>query len=158
MTKSGCRYGFICSANPTVLQLEGFPKMMSDAGLNEPEKIKQFDEQMAPFWSKIRDYMHEFHAKRDSKFDRTDFQINHIRSDEFIIYSFPRELDYFGDEVKKRLKLWQIDTPLSPDRVPEPYELPADFAALPGKTIYLSLGKALTDCNQYNKISITKSV
>lgn len=52
---------------------------------------------------------------------------------------FP-ELDYFSEEIKEKFNLWQIDTPLFPERIPAPYVLPKSFKALPGKIIYLSLG------------------
>ena len=90
MVNAGCPYAFICSAQPGVLQLNGFPKIMSDASPNDPNSIKKFDDEMAAFWSDIRDYMHEFYKKRNSTYERNDFQINHIRSDAFIIYSFPK--------------------------------------------------------------------
>ena len=52
----------------------------------------------------------------------------------------PKELDYFSDELKAKYKLLQIDGPLFPERLPEPYKLPESFAALPGRLVYLSLG------------------
>ena len=36
--------------------------------------------------------------------------------------------------------MWQIDTPIYPERIPKPFELPDEFAKLPGKIIYVSLG------------------
>ena len=140
MVNGGCPYAFIVSANPTVLQLDGIPKIMSDAGANEPQKIKQFDDEMAAFWSSICEYMYEFYEKRNSKYEGRG-PINRIRSDAFSIVSFPAELDYFGDEIKQKYGLWHIDTPLSADRMPAPYKLPASFAALPGKIVYVSLGR-----------------
>ena len=139
MVNSGCPYAFIVSANPTDFQLDGFPKIMSDARMDEPDKIKKFDDEMASLWVDIRAYMYDFYKQRNSKYERED-PIDRIRSDAFSIYSFPGELEYYSEEIKQKYRLWQIDTPLSPDRVPEPYKLPASFAALPGKIVYLSLG------------------
>jgi len=140
MVNSGCRRGFIVSLNPLVLDFDGFPNVMSGAGMDESDKIKQFDCDLAPFMSDIHDYLHEFFERRNSKFEHPDFQIHQVRSDDFIIYSFPKEIDYFSEELKEKYKLWQIDTPLFPARIPKPYKLPEKFAALPGKIIYLSLG------------------
>lgn len=36
--------------------------------------------------------------------------------------------------------MWQIDTNLHPGRIPKPFELPDEFAKLPGKIVYVSLG------------------
>ena len=36
--------------------------------------------------------------------------------------------------------MWQIDTPIHAERIPKPFELPSEFAKLPGKIIYVSLG------------------
>ena len=36
--------------------------------------------------------------------------------------------------------MWQIDSPLFPERIPKPFELPSEFAKLPGKIIFVSLG------------------
>ena len=96
MTNAACPYGFVVSANPLVLDLDGFPKMMCEAGVDEPDKIRKFDDDMKSFYSGIRDYLYGFHEKRNSKYERTDFLINQIRSDHFIIYSFPKGLDSFG--------------------------------------------------------------
>ena len=107
--------------------------------MDEPEKMKQFDDELAPFWAEMREHMYDFYKQRNSKYERKE-PIDRPRSDAFSIYSFPGELEYFSEKIKQKYRLWQIDTPLSPDRVPEPYKLPASFAALPGKIVYLSLG------------------
>ena len=89
MVNSGCRRGFIVSLNPLVLDFDGFPKVMSDAGMNESDKIKQFDKDMAQFMSSISDYLHELFEKRNSKYEHQDFKVIQVRSDDMIIYSFP---------------------------------------------------------------------
>ena len=50
------------------------------------------------------------------------------------------EIGYFSKELREKYKLWQLDTPLFPARISKPYKLPGDFAALPGKIVFLSLG------------------
>lgn len=54
--------------------------------------------------------------------------------------SFTKELDYYSEELQQKYHLWQIDTPIFPERVPAPYKLPKSFEALPGRLVYLSLG------------------
>lgn len=90
MVNSGCPYAFIISTNPLILDVEGFPKVMSDAGVDEADKIRDFDREITPFMSGICDYLYGFFEKRNTKYERKDYQINHIRSDDFIIYSFPK--------------------------------------------------------------------
>lgn len=90
MVNSGCRRGFVVSLNPLVLDFDGFPKLTSDAGMDESDKIKQFDKDMAPFMSDICDYLNELFEKRNTKYEHPDFKINQVRSDDMIIYSFPK--------------------------------------------------------------------
>ena len=95
MINSGCPYGFITSTNPLILDFAGFPSVMSDCGVDETDKINAFDRELAPFMDHIREFIHGFFEKRNSKFERTDFEINQIRSDDFVIYSFPKGLAIF---------------------------------------------------------------
>lgn len=42
----------------------------------------------------------------------------------FTIYCYPKELDYYTEEQKKQYRLISFDTPLIPERIPPPFELP----------------------------------
>src|SRR5699024_3446854 len=53
------------------------------------------------------------------------------------IYGYPAELDYH-DIVPRPEKLAHVDAFCY--EIPEPFELPAEFAAKPGKLVYVSLG------------------
>lgn len=149
MVKAGCPYAFICSPNPLILSFDGFPKTFSDARLDETEKIQEFDREMAPFWVEMTGYLREFHKLRGSNYLHEDFEAYRKRSDHFVIYSCPAELGYFSKELEKKYNLWQMDTPLYPERIPAPYKLPESFAALPGKIVYLSLGSLYSAFTQY---------
>lgn len=144
MVNASCPYGFINSSNVSNLQIDGFPKNSSDAGLNETAKIEQFDREMAAFWSEMADHLVEMFEKRGAKPMGKDFENYKIRSDHFVIYMFPQELDYFDQEIKRKFNLWQIDSALHSTSIPKPYELPESFAALPGKIVYLSLGSQVS--------------
>ena len=96
MINAGRPYGFVVSTNPLILDLDGFPKNMCDAGVDEPDKIRKFNDDMKSFYSGIRDYLYGFHKERNSNYEPKDSLINQIRSDHFIIYSFPKGLDCFG--------------------------------------------------------------
>lgn len=54
------------------------------------------------------------------------------------IYHYPKELDYFTEEIKRKYNLWRVDTALLKEQVPKPFELPDKFRS--GKLIYVSLG------------------
>ena len=141
MINSGIPYGFICSASPLMLNLDGFPKMGSDCRMDDPEHLARFNEQFEPHYIKIRDQLLEILKKRDAKYDHERIPIDQARSDHLSLYSYPREIDYFSEELRAQNKLLQIDSPLSASRIPKPYELPEEFAKRPEKTIvYLSLG------------------
>ena len=148
MVKAGCPYAFICSANPLILDFDGFPKCFSDARMDEVDKIQQFDREMAPFWAKTREFLLEFFKQRGTKFEHKHYEVYHIRSDHFVVYPYPAEINYFSEELEGKFNLWQIDTPLYAGRIPGPYKLPASFAALPGKIIYLSLGSLFSAYTQ----------
>ena len=149
MVNAGCPFAFICGANPLVLDFDGLPKSSSDARMDETDKIEQWDRELAPFWIEIGSYFRELFKRRGAKYERKDCEIRQIRSDHFVIYSYPKELDYFSEAIRQKYNLWQIDTPLCSGRVPKPYEQPAGFAALPGKIVYLSLG-SLFSAYTYN--------
>ena len=92
MVKAGCPYAFTCSANPLMLDFDGFPKCYSDARLNEVDKIQEFDREMAPLWAQMRDYLHELFKQRGVKYEHKHFEVYHIRSDHFVIYMLPKEV------------------------------------------------------------------
>ena len=63
----------------------------------------------------------------------------------FQIYAYPDEIDYYDQKTKDEHGLWQMDTPLFRQKIPEPYELPAEFRNLPEKRIvYVSLGSVFS--------------
>ena len=86
----------------------------------------------------MRKTLLEFCEKRGAKFNSQE--IEKIRSDHFSVYCYPSVVDYYSEDIKISNKLMQIDSPLYPQRVPKPFELPEAFAKLPGKIVYVSLG------------------
>lgn len=142
MVNAGCPYAFIVSEQPLILDFKGLPKCSSDARADEPEKIKQFDLEMEPYWKDIQAYLSEYFEKRNTKYDGVVIPTRVEKgSGNFIIYMYPEtEVGYFSKALRDEYSLYQIDTPLFPARIPPPYELPESFSALPGKIVYLSLG------------------
>jgi len=132
-------YAFIESASPCIFNFEGFPNVGSDCKLDEKERIKEFRDQLKEFLDENRKILTNYFKEREVELPRPEI-LEHPISDHFTIYVYPKEVDYFDDEMKQRYKLWQIDTPLYPQRIPKPYELPKEFKELPGKIIYVSLG------------------
>ena len=84
--------------------------------------------------------LYDFFEQRGAKFEIKKFAIDQPISEYFTIYCYPKELDYYNSKIQNEYNLWQIDSALLPQTIPKPFELPKEFASLPGKTIYLSLG------------------
>lgn len=140
MLFGGCPFGYVISTNPLVLTIDGFPKFGYDCGVAEKNKIQSYDKQFQVIRERYCADLYRFYERRGLKYEGNYRPIDFPVSDHMTIYSFPEELDYFGEEIKKKFNLWQIDTPLFPEKVTAPYKLPEKFAALPGKIVYLSLG------------------
>ena len=87
----------------------------------------------------ISNYLHSQFEERGKKYEK-DLPIDLPLSEHFSLYSLPLEIDYYDDKEREQHRLWQIDSPLFKERIPKPFELLKNFASLPGKIIYLSLG------------------
>lgn len=140
MLYGGCPFGYLISTNPLVLSIDGFPKFGYDCGVGETDKIRSYDKKFQVTRERYCADLYRFYERRGLKYEGHDYPIDFPVSDHMTIYSYPSELDYFSDELKSKYKLWQIDTPLFPEKVTKPYKLPEKFAALPGKIIFVSLG------------------
>lgn len=123
-----------------MIDLDGFPQIGSDCGVDEKERIKKFDEQFLDCRDGVREHLHDLFEKRGTKFYKENVQIDQILSDHLSVYCYPREIDYFDDKIREKFNLYQIDSPLITKRIPKPYELPEDFKNISGKTIYISFG------------------
>ena len=125
-----------------MINLEGFPRMGSDCRMDDPEYMARFNEQFDPHWNEMKSQLLELLKSRGAKiYDHQQIPIEQARSDHLSLYAYAREIDYYNEELRKKYKLLQIDSPLSASRVPKPFELPEEFANLPEKTIvYVSLG------------------
>uniref|UniRef100_A0AAN0LHH8 UDP-glycosyltransferase n=1 Tax=Polyphagotarsonemus latus TaxID=1204166 RepID=A0AAN0LHH8_9ACAR len=132
-------YSFIISGNPLVLDIEKFPVMGLGLGVNEKEKIKAVRTELKESFEQIRKNLYKIYDLRKIIFD-SKYPINVPRSDHLSIYCYPKELDYFNDDLKKEYKLLQVDSPVVSSKIPLPFELPKKFSELPGKIIYVSLG------------------
>lgn len=134
-------YGFVSSTNPGIFQFEGYPICGSDAGLNETKKIKEFADGVSEARRKTSANIRNGYRMRGIDYQNRTLPVDSPLSDRFpTIYMFPKEADYFPQQIKDEYKLWRIDNVLLKDRIPSPFELPADFKKVPGKTIYVSLG------------------
>lgn len=84
--------------------------------------------------------MQEILRQRGATYENRTRPIDQIVSEEFNVYVYPGEVDYFSEEVKKANKLWQIDSVLFPEKIPAPYQLPAEFEKIQLPIVYVSLG------------------
>uniref|UniRef100_A0AAN0LHC1 UDP-glycosyltransferase n=1 Tax=Polyphagotarsonemus latus TaxID=1204166 RepID=A0AAN0LHC1_9ACAR len=138
MSEHNIPHGFIISTNPMSMKIENFPYSGSDAGIDEKEKIKKFNDDFSDFEKKLVKTINELFKKRNVDIPK-NLPLNLPRSNFISIYNYPKELDYFNDEIKKEYNLLQIDCAVS-SKIPLPYQLPEEFSKLPGKIIYVSLG------------------
>uniref|UniRef100_A0AAN0LHV3 UDP-glycosyltransferase n=1 Tax=Polyphagotarsonemus latus TaxID=1204166 RepID=A0AAN0LHV3_9ACAR len=132
-------YSFVISCNPLILDVEELPVCGITHGVDEKEKIKAVRLELKETFDFITKKFESSYEKFKVKFEK-NYPVYSPRSDYLSIYSYPKEVDYFNDELKKNYKLLQIDSPIVPSRIPPPFELPKEFAKLPGKIIYVSLG------------------
>uniref|UniRef100_A0AAN0LVX7 UDP-glycosyltransferase n=1 Tax=Polyphagotarsonemus latus TaxID=1204166 RepID=A0AAN0LVX7_9ACAR len=139
MLEHNIPHGFIISTNPSGLKIDGFPYFGSDAGLDEKDKIKKFNDEFSSFEKKFIKFLNDLFERRNVKIPE-NLRINLPRSDNLSIYCYPKELDYYNDEIKNEFNLIQVDSPVVSSRIPLPYQLPEEFLNLPGKIIYVSLG------------------
>ena len=125
----------------------------SDVGVNEKEKIAEFKHGFSECRRKCVDQLYKRFKERGFKYEGR-FPIDAPLSDDFpTIYSYPEELDYFSEETKSEYNLWQIDGAILKNQIPKPFELPSDFASLPGKLIYISLGTCFSVyINRFQKL------
>ena len=129
----------------------GFPKIGSDAGIDDLEKKQDYDR----FFNQIKEYTigktKENFRKRNVEMPK-DVEIVFPFCKTFEIYSYPHEIDYYDQQMKEQHRMWQIDTPLFAEKIPKPFELPEEFRNLPEQWIvYVSLGSmfsAYTDLLQ----------
>ena len=84
--------------------------------------------------------MQEILRERKATYQNRTRPIDQIISEEFNVYVYPGEVDYFSEEVKAANKLWQIDSVLFPEKIPAPYRLPEKFQKICLPTVYVSLG------------------
>ena len=134
-------YAFLVSCNPCAFGFEGVPSMGDDSRSDEPHKIQKFKEEFSSFRAKMNQDLIDFMKRRGREFTRSIRIDQPLNEETFSIYAYPRESDYdFSDEVRKRYNLFQIDSPLLPEMVPEPFQLPESFGETPGKVVYVSLG------------------
>uniref|UniRef100_A0AAN0N7M6 UDP-glycosyltransferase n=1 Tax=Polyphagotarsonemus latus TaxID=1204166 RepID=A0AAN0N7M6_9ACAR len=142
-------HSFIISCNPLVLDIEDFPSMGLFVNTDEKEKIKSMKQNLENAIKGPKEKYESIFDIMNVKYNKK-YPMFSPRSDYLSIYCYPKELDYYDDEIKKKYKLLQIDSALVKSRIPAPFELPEKFVKLPGKIIYVSLG-SLFSC-YYEKL------
>lgn len=133
-------YAFIVSANPVVLNLsDDYPIIGSDSRMDDKESIMKFRTELKPYADKLKLSSRENFDLMGVKIDE-DVVTHRPVSKHFSVYCFPKEIDYYTDDVKKENKLISFDTPLIPERIPPKFVLPDEFSKQSGKILYVSLG------------------
>lgn len=130
---------FIVSSNPSLFALDGYPMFGSDAGVNEKERIEEFKQAFAECLAKWQGEVHRRYKARGMEYKK-NISISSPISEHFSVYSFPQELDFVPEEIKKEHNLWRIESAILPDRLPPLFELPEQFKDQPGDLIYVSVG------------------
>lgn len=115
--------------------------MGSGLKMNDLEGIKKFEQEFSTYRAKMNQELLDFFAKRGKIF-KSKYAIDQPLSEIFTIYTYPLELDYYNDEIRREHNLIQIDSPLFPSKIPKKFELPENFIG--SKVIYVSLGSLLS--------------
>uniref|UniRef100_A0AAN0LIZ6 UDP-glycosyltransferase n=1 Tax=Polyphagotarsonemus latus TaxID=1204166 RepID=A0AAN0LIZ6_9ACAR len=132
-------YSFIISTNPLVLDIKDLPLLGLATDARDKKEIKATRLELKDSIDESKRNLEEIYRIRKVKID-DKYPINVPRSKHLSIYSYPKELDYFGDEIRQKYNLIQVDCPIVPSKIPTPFELPETFNEIPGKIIYVSLG------------------
>ena len=133
---------FIVSANPLVFGFDGFPKMGLDTGVDDAEEIERIANQMEDLRVKKVKILTENFKERGVQPPEGVALECPLNPKTAAVYTYPLEVDYYTDAMRREYRLWQLDSPISEERTPGPFEMPEEFKKLPGKTIYLSLGES----------------
>lgn len=142
MYSLGIPFFFVVSYNPLVLGFDGFRRVGLDIAHDDEATIRKIDDQIEEFRLKKFKLLAGNFERRGIELPE-GVAIEYPRNPKTAsIYAYPREVDYYSDEMQKEQNLWQLDSPISDDRIPKPFEMPEEFKKLPGKTIYLSLGES----------------
>uniref|UniRef100_A0AAN0LP44 UDP-glycosyltransferase n=1 Tax=Polyphagotarsonemus latus TaxID=1204166 RepID=A0AAN0LP44_9ACAR len=132
-------YSFIISCNPLILNHEDFPLYGIGQGIDQIKEIKSAREEFKEIFDFIDKKFQSSYKKLNINFQKK-YPVYSPRSDNFSFYIYPKELDYFNEKIKKEYNLLQVDSPVVLSRIPLPYRLSEEFAELPRKIIYVSLG------------------
>jgi len=146
--KSKIPFSYICSVNPLVFDFkEDFPYLGDDSGMDEKNKIAQFRSKLNEKRNEFLEFQKKIFNSLEVNFPENE-NLHTPKTNDFTFYTFPKELDYYSDEIKNEFKLIQLDSPLIPEYLPAPYKLPENWLKKPGKVVYVSLGSnfgAFTD-------------
>ena len=159
---------FIVSANPLAFGFEGFRTIGLGIASNDEATIKKVNDKIEELRLKKFERLAGNFRRRGIELPK-GVAIEYPRNPKTAsIYAYPQdgktislaetlyllnktccfnllfqfEVDYYNDEIRTKQNLWQIDSPISNDRIPKPFEMPEEFRKLPGKIIFVSLGKA----------------
>lgn len=147
MHNTGIPFAFIVSANPLTCGIDGFPALGSDAGVADQQAIQQWTERTAECKAKslkfIKLYFEKLGVPVPEEVERLGLLDHPLSNKTFTICTYPSELEYYSEEIRAKYRLWQIDSPIAKHRIPAPFRLPETFEKLPGKIVYVSLGKGL---------------
>lgn len=93
-----------------MFQFEGFPIFNCDALVSEKNKIQKFRDAYREHKSNACDFLRMKFAERGVKFEK-NLPIDLIFSENFTVYQFPRELDYYHDDADllEKNRIWQTD-------------------------------------------------
>lgn len=142
----GYPFAFVSSAGPSIFGFEDYPILGTDVGLDDKERIRELREMFKDIEERLAKRLEDYYRERGLEPPKQpkNIPLHRPLSEHFTVYAYPSEVDYFDDEMRTKHRLWQIDGPLIPSRIPKPYDLPKEFKKLPGKIIYISLGSVFS--------------
>ena len=139
MYNLGIPFFFIVSYNPLAFGFDGFGL---NTTMNDGEEIKKVNDKIEEFRMKKLKLLASYFEKRGIELPKGVAIECPLNPKTASIYAYPLEVDYYNDEIRTKQNLWQIDSVISDDRIPKPFEISEEFKKLPGKIIFVSLGKA----------------
>lgn len=105
VVRANVPYAYIISSNPLTANIsEEYPAIGSDAYVSDKDKIREFRKGLAPYVDRLRDKNRKNFKKMGVEFVDNENLIRPV-CDNFSVYCYPKEIDYYTDEVKKGINM-----------------------------------------------------
>lgn len=135
IVNSNIPWAVVLSASPLAFGLDEHPPCNSGLRMNEKEKWASFRKDIQPVFKSTWDVLNNWLVKHKCRPLRPGYFM--YESPYFNIYCYPKELEY---DVPLPGRWLRLESAIAPSTVLKTIELPSEFAKLPGRLIYFSMG------------------